>query len=124
MGHFAIDCYNHMNHAYLSRIPPQRLSALISTSTSFGSPNWLTDTGVNAHITPDNGNLVHPRDYNGQDTIAGVDLATKKTFSTDRAVMVFIPFLVKFFSLVIYLLMLVFAVMLEFSIHDLDVLCP
>ncbi|KAK9177374.1 hypothetical protein WN944_029396 [Citrus x changshan-huyou] len=32
----------------------------------------LTDTGVNAHITPDNGNLVHPRDYNGQDTIAGV----------------------------------------------------
>ena len=72
MGHSAIDYYNHMNHAYVGRIPPQRLSALISTSASFGSPNWLTDTGVNAHITPDNRNLVHPRDYNGQDTIAGV----------------------------------------------------
>ncbi|KAK9196353.1 hypothetical protein WN943_004481 [Citrus x changshan-huyou] len=72
MGHSAIDCYNRMNHAYEGRIPPQRLSAMISTSPSFDSPNWLTDTGANAHITPDNGNLMHPRDYNGQDTIGGV----------------------------------------------------
>ncbi|KAK9177351.1 hypothetical protein WN944_029373 [Citrus x changshan-huyou] len=59
MGHSAIDCYNHMNHVYEGRIPPQRLFAMISTSASFGSPNWLTNTGVNAHVTPDNGNLVH-----------------------------------------------------------------
>ena len=186
MGHSAIDCYNRMNHAYEGRIPPQQLSTMISTSASFSSPNWLTYIGANAHITLDNGNLVHPRDYNGYNTIGGVvggsglpiksighsylsansstfllndvhhcpqayhnllsvhkfandnhcsftffpnyfviqDLAMKNTLSTDRAVMVFIYFLVKFFNLVIYLLMLVFAVMLEFGIHGLDILRP
>ena len=77
MGHSTIDCYNCMNHAYEGRIPPQRLSAMISASTSFGSPNWLTDTSANAHITLDNGNLMHPRDYNGQDTIGGSGLPIK-----------------------------------------------
>ncbi|KAK9230251.1 hypothetical protein WN944_023218 [Citrus x changshan-huyou] len=72
MGHSAIDCYNRMNHAYEGRIPPQQLSTMISTSASFSSPNWLTYIGANAHITLDNGNLVHPRDYNGYNTIGGV----------------------------------------------------
>ncbi|KAK9209574.1 hypothetical protein WN944_001941 [Citrus x changshan-huyou] len=140
MGHSAIDCYNRMNHAYEGHIPPQRLSAMISTSTSFGSPNWLTDTGANAHITPDNGNLMHPRDYNGQDTIGGVVGGSvspsfliillyriwqrRRHFSVDRAVMVFIYFLVEFFNLVIHLLMLMFVVMLKFGIHCLDILRP
>ncbi|KAH9696496.1 retrovirus-related pol polyprotein from transposon RE1 [Citrus sinensis] len=85
MGHSAIDCYNRMNHAYEGRIPPHRLSAMISTSTSFGSPNWLTDTGANAHITPDNGNLMHPRDYNGQDTIGGVVGGSAPTEPTSQS---------------------------------------
>ncbi|KAK0596968.1 hypothetical protein LWI29_020579 [Acer saccharum] len=72
MGHSAIDCYNHMNHAYEGRIPTQRLSAMISTSAPFGSQSWLTDTGANAHITTDDGNLLNPREYRGQDTIGGV----------------------------------------------------
>ncbi|KAK0573740.1 hypothetical protein LWI29_012800 [Acer saccharum] len=72
MGHSAIDCYNRMNHAYEGRIPTQRLSAMISTSAPFGSQSWLTDTGANAHITTDDGNLLNPREYRGQDTIGGV----------------------------------------------------
>ncbi|KAL6280367.1 hypothetical protein ACE6H2_017248 [Prunus campanulata] len=85
-GHSAINCYNRMNLAFEGRLPTQTLSAMASNprlptqtllamatpaSSSSDPRAWLLDTGANAHITSDLGNLHLPRDYRG-DTVGGV----------------------------------------------------
>ncbi|KAL6274923.1 hypothetical protein ACE6H2_000261 [Prunus campanulata] len=82
-GHTALDCYNRMNLAYEGRIPSPQLSAMAAHSYSpAASRTWLLDTGANAHITPDAGNLNDARDYHGSH-VGGVVAGTGSQIGED-----------------------------------------
>lgn len=68
IGHFAIDCYHRMDHAYQGRVAPQRLAAMVATHQPGDDDTWYSDTGAN-HITPDLGNLSIHSQYQGHDTV-------------------------------------------------------
>lgn len=57
-GRYALDYYHRMNFAYQGRHAPAKLASMAArsmaaTSGANQNQNWLTDTGVSDHITPD-----------------------------------------------------------------------
>ncbi|GMY08566.1 putative transcription factor interactor and regulator CCHC(Zn) family [Fagus crenata] len=70
-GHSALDCYQHMNHAYEGRIPTQKLTAMVATASSnIPSTTWISDSGASNHITADLTNLAIHNEYQGKDHVA------------------------------------------------------
>lgn len=77
-GHSTIDCYNNINTTYEGRVPSARLTALVAhaphVAPATSTPTtWLLDSGANAHITNDPGQLTNVHEYTSTDHVTSVN---------------------------------------------------
>jgi hypothetical protein len=82
----AIDCYHRMDYAYQGKNPPAQLAAMVAhTNAAYEEPQWLADSGANAHITSDLENLHIQQPFQHNDEVAvgnGTGLTIESTGSS------------------------------------------
>jgi len=85
-SHLAIDCYHRMDYAYQGKNPPAQLAAMVAhTNAAYEEPQWLADSGANAHITSDLENLHIQQPFQHNDEVAvgnGTGLTIESTGSS------------------------------------------
>ena len=68
--HETLDCFERMNHAFASKVPPAKLAAMCAhTNSKSSAPTWLMDYGATSHITNDLSAIQSSVPYNGQDKV-------------------------------------------------------
>nr|CAD1839779.1 unnamed protein product [Ananas comosus var. bracteatus] len=70
IGHIALDCHHRMDFAYQERTPPQRLQAMVATTSPSADQTSYADTGATNNLTSDLSNLTIRTDYQGSDKIS------------------------------------------------------
>jgi hypothetical protein len=85
-SHLAIDCYHRMDYAFQGRNPPAQLAAMVAhTNAAYEEPQWLADSGANAHITNslENLNIQQPFQHNEEVAVGnGTGLAIENIGSS------------------------------------------
>jgi hypothetical protein len=70
-SHQALDCFHRMDYSYQGRHPPPQLAAMAAqTNATLDEQEWLADSGANAHITNELGNLTIQQPFENNETVA------------------------------------------------------
>lgn len=69
-NHNALDYYHRMDYSFQGNHPPSELVAMVAQlNEEFGAHKWLADSGANAHVTADAGNIHDPQPFEGTDMV-------------------------------------------------------
>jgi hypothetical protein len=78
--------FHRMDYAYQGKNPPAQLAAMVAhTNAAYEEPQWLADSGANAHITSDLENLHIQQPFQHNDEVAvgnGTGLTIESTGSS------------------------------------------